>query len=87
MPGNLFDVSLTRYPVPLMGVTDTVAPIPPLPMYFFHSFEQPFCTDAHCTCHAQRQEVLKLFVKIIEGRFELEQAAALIQENWKEHRA
>lgn len=81
------NASFTKYDVPQQGVTDTVAPISPLPMYFIHSFDQPFCADAHCACHAQRQEVVKLFVKIIEGHFELEQAAALIEENGKEHRA
>ena len=87
MPEHLFDVSFRPYLVPLKGVTGTIAPIPSIPAYCIHSFEQPFCADAHCACHAQRQEVVTLFVKIIEGHFELEQAAALIEENGTEYRA
>ena len=87
MPDHLFDVSLRQYPVSLERVTDTVAPIPSVPLYFIHSFEQPFCADACCTCHAQQQEVLQLFVKIIEGYVELEPATALLANEEKEARA
>ena len=87
MPEHFFDVSLRQYPVPQQKVTDIVTPAPPVPVYFIHSFEQPFCADVRCTCHAQQQEVVKLFVKIVEGHFELEQAAMLIEEDWKEHHA
>ena len=88
MPEHLFGVSLRPYRVPRQGVTDIVAPpTPSVPVYFIHSFEQPFCADARCTCHAQQQEVVRLFVTIVEGRVELEPAAALLVENGKEHRA
>ena len=84
MPEYLFGVSLRQYPVPQQSVTDTVAPIPPVPTYFIHSFDQPFCGDACCACHAQQREVVKLFVTIIEGHVQLEQAAAFLTENGKE---
>lgn len=87
MPEHLFGVSLRPYPVLRQRVTDTVAPSPPVPVYFIHSFDQPFCADARCTCHAHRQEVVRLFVTIIEGHVQLEQAAALRIENGKEHGA
>jgi hypothetical protein len=87
MTVHLFDVSLRQFAVPLKGVADTAPPIPSVPVYFIHSFEQPFCADAHCTCHAQQQEVVTLFVKIVEGHFELDQAAALLEEDGKERRA
>jgi hypothetical protein len=83
MPEHLFGVSLRPYPVPQQGVTDTVVPTPSVPSYFIHSFEQPFCADACCTCHAQQQGVVKLFVKIIEGHVQLEHAAAFLTEDGK----
>ena len=88
MPEHLFGVSLRPYPVPHQRLTDTVAPpTSSVPVYFIHSFEQPFCADARCTCHAQQQEAMRLFVTIIEGHVQLEQAAALRIENGKEHGA
>ena len=79
MPDNLFNVSLPQYPFPQQqAVTDIVSPLPTIPVYFLHSFEQPFCAEAPCPCQAQRQEVVRLFVKIVEGNLELKQAAALL---------
>lgn len=85
MPENPFDFSLSKYLVPQQKVTDTVTPIPLLPVYFIHSFEQPFCADVRCTCRAHQREVVTLFVKIIEGHVQLEPAATLLVENRKEH--
>ena len=88
MPEHLFGVSLRQSPVPQRSVTETVAPpTSSVPVYFIHSFEQPFCADAHCTCHAQQQEAVRLFVTIIEGRVQLELAAALLVEDGKERHA
>jgi hypothetical protein len=88
MPESLFGVSLRPYAVLWQSVTDTLAPsTTSVPSYFIHSFEQPFCADAHCTCHARQQEVVNLFVTIIEGHAQLEPAAALLVENGKERRA
>jgi hypothetical protein len=87
MPETLFGVSLRQYPVPQQVVTDTVIPILVVPVYFIHSFEQPFCTEASCTCQRHRQEVVKLFVQIIEGHVELKQTATLIDDNEKENQA
>ena len=84
---NLFDLSLTKYQLPQKVVTDTVIPTPTVSVYFIHSFEQPFCEDATCKCHAQEREVERLFVKIVEGHFELEKAVDLIDDDGKENRA
>jgi hypothetical protein len=73
--------------VPRQRITGTATPIPAVPVYFIHSFEQPFCADARCTCQAQQQEVVRLFVTIIEGHVQLEPAVALLEKNGKEHRA
>jgi hypothetical protein len=87
MPESLFGVSLCPSPVPQQSVTDIVAPaLSSVPVHRIHSFEQPFCTNARCTCHAQQQEVVKLFVTIIEGHVQLELAAALLADDGKERR-
>jgi hypothetical protein len=80
MPDSLFDVSRTTYPVSQQVITSTAIPIPTMPVYFIHSFEQPLCQEATCQCHAQQQEIVRLFVKIIEGHFELEKAANFIDD-------
>lgn len=56
------------------ALTHSVASIP---MYYFHSFEQPFCTNSLCRCQLNRQTVIRLFVQIIEGKLELEKASNL----------
>jgi hypothetical protein len=88
MPGSLFGVSLHVLAVPRQNVTDTAAPsTSPVPVYYFHSFDQPFCANVHCPCQGHRQAVGRLFVSLIEGRLDLEPVAALLTERGKEHRA
>lgn len=85
MTEYLFGVSLRASSVLRQGCTDTVAsPALPIPVYFIHSFEQPFCHRATCPCHTCQQEVVKLFVSIIEGQVELEPAAALLVADGRE---
>ena len=86
MPEHLFGVSLRLSVVPHQAVTETAAPIPSIPVYSIHSFEQPFCSDASCICQAHRSEVVSLFVQIIEGHVQLEPAVALLVEPEKERR-
>ena len=79
MQGIPFD--LTEYLLFEVNTTDTVRPQRSIiPIYYVHSFEQPFCADASCSCQRQRQEVVKLFVKIIEGHLELEQEETLVDD-------
>jgi hypothetical protein len=75
MPDNLCNVSVPQHPVLQQAATYTAPSFPIVPVYFIHSFEQPFCAEATCSCHALQQEVVRLFVKIVEGHLELEQAA------------
>jgi hypothetical protein len=86
MPEHLFDVSRIEYSLP-QAVTDTATSLSLIPMYFIHSFEQPFCAEAACPCSAHRQEVVRLFVKVVEGHFALEKAADFLDENGRENRA
>jgi hypothetical protein len=77
MQGIPFD--LTEYLLFEVNTTDTVRPQRSIiPIYYVHSFEQPFCADANCSCQRQKQEIVKLFAKIIEGHLELEQAETLM---------
>ncbi len=50
-------------------------PVSSIPVYYFHSFEQPFCKNPLCQCQLNRQATIKLFTQIIEGKLELEMAS------------
>ena len=50
-----------------------------VPIFYIHSFEQPFCTNPFCRCQLKRQVVIELFVQLVEGKLELEKAAELIE--------
>ena len=89
MPESLFGFSLRSLLLPRQGVTDSVTPpsTSSVAVYSIHSFEQPFCADAQCPCYAQEQEGVRLFVSIIEGRFDLEPAAPLLAVHGMERHA
>jgi hypothetical protein len=77
MQGPPFE--LTEYPLQEANVTDTARPrVSIIPIYYIHSFEQPFCADTSCPCQRRKQEAVRMLVKIIEGYVELEQAATLM---------
>ena len=46
-----------------------------VPVFYIHSFEQPFCHNQCCPCQRTRQQATGLFVHIIEGKLELVYAA------------
>lgn len=50
------------------------SPLKSLPVFYIHSFETPFCNDPSCTCQLHKKEITQLFVRIVEGKFELEKA-------------
>ena len=52
-------------------------PVSSIPVYYIHSFEQPFCKNPLCPCQLNRPATIKLFTQIIEGRVELEKASDL----------
>ena len=51
--------------------------VPSIPVYYIHSFEQPFCRNTLCPCQLNRQGTIQLFTQIIEGKVELEKASDL----------
>ena len=73
-----FRLPLTEYPLLAPQVTDTVKPVQSIPVYYFHSFEQPFCRDATCKCHWKQHEVKRLLGSILEGELSLREAANLL---------
>ncbi len=52
-------------------------PVSSIPVYYIHSFEQPFSQNPLCPCQLNRQAITKLFIQIIEGKLELEKASDL----------
>jgi len=75
-----FSVPLTDYPPLLSHVTDTATPRTPIPLYYFHSFEQPFCNDPTRQCHWKQQEVRRLLARTLQGELTLREAAKLVEE-------
>ncbi len=81
MPEQPFDISLRSSLVPQQRISDTIAsPSSSIPIYYFHSFEQPFCHNPLCLCQLQRRETVKLFVQLVEGKLLLEHAQPLLPE-------
>ena len=87
MPEHLFGISLSKYLECQKAVRETGHPLPSVPVYYFHSFEQSFCANVHCPCQVHQQAVVRLFVSLIEGRLDLEPATALSTESGKERHA
>ena len=52
----------------------------PIPMYYLHSFEQPFCTNPLCLCQLRKREAVQVFTFLIEGKLLLEHAQPLLAE-------
>jgi hypothetical protein len=69
----LFDPYFPMFPM----VTDTASPQKPIPLYFIHSVEQPFCRNADCACHERQKEVARLLGLINDGIMTLREAAQL----------
>lgn len=71
---------LTDLPKLTQRATDTASPNSPVPIYFFHSFEQPFCKNLACKCHWLQREVRRLLGSIVEGEMTLREAANLLDD-------
>ena len=73
-------MQLTEMPGLAPQATDTASPNLPVPIYFFHSLEQPFCRNPRCKCHWQQREVMRLLGSIVEGEITLKEAANLFDD-------
>jgi len=71
---------LTDMPHLTPQATDTASPRLPVPIYFIHSLERPFCRDGRCKCHWQQQEVRRLLGSIVTGDMTLREAADFLDD-------
>jgi hypothetical protein len=71
---------LTDMPALPPLTTDTAHPNLPVPIYFIHSLERPFCKNPGCKCQWQQQEVRRLLSTIVEGEMTLREAADFLDE-------
>jgi hypothetical protein len=68
-------IPLERYQPVFSLVTDTATPQKPIPIYFVHSLEQPYCRNEQCECHRRQREVARLLRLITDGIMTLREAA------------
>ena len=73
-------LQLSELPPLATPVTDTAIPFTPVPIYFIHSLERPFCTDHRCKCHWQQRQVMQLVGHIVEGDMTLREAADFLDD-------
>jgi hypothetical protein len=66
---------LERYQPVFSLVTDTATPQKPIPIYYMHSLEQPYCRNENCECHRRQREVARLLTLISDGIMTLREAA------------
>lgn len=73
-------MQLTEFPALAPQATDTASPQTPIPIYFIHSLERPFCRNAACKCHWQQRQVNRLLGNILEGDMTLREAADFLDD-------
>jgi len=73
-------MQLTEMPRLMSQATDTASPNIPVPIYFIHSLERPFCKNLRCKCHWQQQQVKRLLGNIVEGAMTLREAANFLND-------
>jgi hypothetical protein len=75
---------LEEYPGVLEQDTDTATPRTPIPIFYIHSLEHPFCGNPLCACGRTQKEAARLLGFINEGILAVQEAAALIDEEREE---
>ena len=55
--------------------TDTVVPVTPIPIFYLHEGEHPFCVTPGCMCHANDGELKNLLLGVIDRRLKLREVA------------
>ncbi len=68
-------IPLEQYRPVFSMTTDTATPQQPIPIYFIHSLEQPYCRNRDCECHRSQREVARLLGLIADGIMTLREAA------------
>src|SRR5260370_25450742 len=60
-------IPLEQYRPVFSMTTDTATPQQPIPIYFIHSLEQPYCRNRYCQCHSTQRE-LERSLRLIAAR-------------------
>lgn len=67
---------------PLLTVpqdTDTATPRRPIPIYFIHTLQVPFCRNARCACRTSIRSVTRLLKEVAEGIVVLDQVDTFLE--------
>jgi hypothetical protein len=51
--------------------TDTAIPITPVPIFYLHEGEHPFCLLPDCICHAYEAQLRELLQGVLDGDLKL----------------
>jgi hypothetical protein len=54
--------------------TDTASPITPVPIFYMHEGDHPFCLTPECICHANEDLLRALLSGVIDGSLKLRKA-------------
>lgn len=79
-------MQLTEMPRLMPQATDTASPTLPVPIYYIHSLERPFCKNPCCKCQWQQREVRRLLNIIVAGEMTLREAANFLDDVNRERR-
>lgn len=76
MQGILENLVADAYPEYLAQETDTATPRTPIPIYYFHDGETPFCNNPHCFCQRGKRAGAMLYRQLASGQLKLAQMKA-----------
>lgn len=65
-------------PLTVREETDTATPRTPIPIYYIHSPDTPFCDNALCLCQAGRKHAQGTLAAMTEGMYTLHDAGELL---------
>lgn len=54
--------------------TDTASPVTPVPIFYVHEGDHPFCLNGACICHAYEAQLRRLLGGVITGKLKLRKA-------------
>ncbi len=51
--------------------TDTATPVTPIPIFYLHAGEHPFCLHPHCLCHVNEARLRELLHGVLDRSLRL----------------
>jgi hypothetical protein len=54
--------------------TDTASPVTPVPIFYMHEGDHPFCLTPACICHTNEAHMRSLLGGVLEGALKLRKA-------------